>query len=294
MQKRSHYKIPWLGYLLILPQILITILFFFYPAAEALIQSFLLSDPFGQISRFVAFENYRFLIEDPEYFLTFLRTLFFGLMVSIISMGFGLLFAVCASRIQTFKTFFRALFIYPYAVAPVMAGMLWLFLFHPSFGVMGFILNQVLNLGWNPVLNGNHALIMVIVASSWKQISYNFVFFLGALQAVPKSILEAASIDGASPVQRFWRMTFPLMSPTVFFLIVMNFVYAIFDTFGVIHTTTSGGPGGSTQILVYKVYADGFVGLDMGASSAQSVVLMILTVILMYFQFRFVEKKVQY
>jgi sn-glycerol 3-phosphate transport system permease protein len=220
--------------------------------------------------------------------------LFFSALTALLSLSAGLLLAVLANRLKSFKAAVQTLLIWPYAVAPAMAGMLWLFLFHPSYGMIGYFLNEVMKMGWNPILNNQHALLLVIVASAWKQVSYNFIFFLSGLQSIPQSLIEAAAIDGASPTTRFWKIVFPLLSPTLFFLLVINLVYAIFDTFGVIHTTTQGGPGGSTNILVYKVYADGFVGLDLGSSAAQSVILMILTIVFTIIQFRYVEKKVQY
>ncbi len=294
MLKKSHYKNPILPYLLVLPQILITILFFFWPAGEALVQAFFVSDAFGNSQVFVWFENFQILFEDSTYYESFLKTFVFSLGTAILSLSTGLVLAVLANRIKRFKTFVRTLFIWPYAIAPAMAGVLWLFLFHPSYGVIGYFLNSVFKLGWNPTLNGNHALILVIIAASWKQVSYNFVFFLSGLQSVPHSIIEAASIDGAGPVRRFFKIVLPLITPTIFFLVVMNLVYAFFDTFGIIHTTTEGGPGGATNILVYKVYSDGFIGLDLGSSAAQSVILMILTLVFTFIQFKYVEKKVNY
>ncbi len=294
MLKRAHYKRSILPYLLVMPQIFVTIVFFFWPAAKALIGAFLLTDPFGQKSTFVWFENFKVLFSTPEYYTSLKITLFFSAMTALLSISAGLLLAVLANRLIKFKSLVQTVLIWPYAVAPAMAGMLWLFLFHPSYGMIGFFLNEVMKLGWNPVLNNNHALLLVIIASAWKQVSYNFIFFLSGLQSIPKSVIEAAAIDGAGPSTRFWKIVFPLLSPTVFFLVVMNLVYALFDTFGVIHTTTQGGPGGATNILVYKVYADGFVGLDLGSSAAQSVILMIITIIFTVIQFKYVEKKVQY
>jgi sn-glycerol 3-phosphate transport system permease protein len=222
----------------------------------------------------------------------FLRTLWFSLLVTLLSMGAGLLLAVLANRAFKLRKFFSTMIIWPYAVAPAIAGILWMFLFHPSYGAIGRHLHEAFD--WNPTLNATHAMVLVVVASSWKQISYNFVFFLGALQSVPRSLIEAACIDGAGPARRFFVITLPLLSPTLFFLLVMNFVYAFFETFGVIHSTTEGGPGGATSTLVYKVYSDGFVGLDLGGSAAQSVVLMVITIALTFVQFRYAEKRVHY
>lgn len=295
MLKRSHYNNPVLPYLLILPQIFVTMIFFFWPAGEAVYQAFHLSDPFGGSVTFVWFENFVELFTSAEYLAAFGTTLVFSVSTALLSMSVGLFAAVLTNRLtKKWKTLSSTLMIWPYAIAPAMAGILWLFIFHPNFGAVGHFITQRLGMGWNPVLNGSHAMLMVVIAAAWKQVSYNFVFFLGGLQSVPKSVIEAASIDGASPFKRFWLIVFPLLSPTIFFLMVMNVVYAFFETFGVIHTTTEGGPGGSTSILVYKVYTDGFVGQDLGASSAQSVVLMIITIALVVFQFRYIEKKVQY
>ncbi len=255
-------------------------------------QAFLVSDAFGQKARFVWFENFAAVFSDSEYKFVFLRTVFFSISVTLLSLGAGLLLAVLANRILKFRTLFGTLLIWPYAVAPATAGVLWLFLFHPSFGTVGVHLKELMD--WNPTLNGAHAMLLIVVAASWKQISYNFVFCLGALQSVPRSLIEAACIDGAAPVQRFRIVTLPTLSPTLFFLFVMNFVYAFFETFGVIHATAEGGPGGATNTLVYKVYSDGFVGLDLGGSAAQSVVLMVITIGLTFVQFKFAEKKVRY
>jgi len=294
MNKRSTYKSGYLPYLLILPQVVVTLTFFYWPALQGLIQSFLLSDPFGQKSSFVGFYNYIEIFTDPLYLQSILTTLIFSVAVASVSMTLGLFIATMANRALRAKAAVRTLLIWPYAVAPAISGILWLFLLHPSYGIVALGINKWLGTDWNPVLNGTDAMIMVTIASAWKQISYNFVFFMAGLQAVPKSLIEAAAIDGASPFKRFWAITFPLLTPTFFFLSVMNIIYSFFETFGVIHTVTQGGPGGSTNILVYKVYQDGFVGLNLGSSSAQSVVLMSLIILITVLQFRYVEKKVQY
>ena len=294
MIKRSAFKSSYLPYLLILPQVIITLTFFYWPAFQGLIQSFLLSDPFGQSSKFVWFYNYLEIFRDPLYLKSIMTTFIFSLAVASVSISLGLFIATMANRALRATALVRTLLIWPYAVAPAISGILWLFLLHPSYGVVALGINKWLGLGWNPVLNGSDAMVMITMASAWKQISYNFVFFMAGLQAIPKSLIEAASIDGASPFKRFWAITFPLLSPTFFFLSVMNIIYSFFETFGVIHTVTQGGPGGSTNILVYKVYQDGFVGLNLGSSSAQSVVLMTLIIVITVLQFKFVEKKVQY
>ena len=294
MIKRSTFKSSYLPYLLILPQVVVTLTFFYWPAVQGLIQSFLLSDPFGQSSKFVWFYNYIEIFTDVLYLKSILTTLIFSLAVASVSIIVGLFIATMANRALRATAVVRTMLIWPYAVAPAISGILWLFLLHPSYGIVALGINRWLGMDWNPVLNGTDAMIMITMAASWKQISYNFVFFMAGLQAVPKSLIEAAAIDGASPLKRFWAITFPLLSPTFFFLSVMNIIYSFFETFGVIHTVTQGGPGGSTNILVYKVYQDGFVGLNMGSSSAQSVVLMSLIILITVLQFRYVEKKVQY
>lgn len=294
MIKRSTFKSPYLPYLLILPQILVTLTFFYWPAVQGLIQSFLLSDPFGQSSKFVWFYNYRELFTDQLYLRSILTTFTFSIAVASVSITLGLFIATMANRALKATSLVRTLLIWPYAVAPAISGILWLFLLHPSYGIVALAINAWLGLNWNPVLDGTDAMVMITMASAWKQISYNFVFFMAGLQAIPRSLIEAAAIDGASPFTRFWTITFPLLSPTFFFLSVMNIIYSFFETFGVIHTVTQGGPGGSTNILVYKVYQDGFVGLNLGSSSAQSVVLMTLIIVITFLQFRYVEKKVQY
>ncbi len=281
-------------YLLILPQVLITLTFFYWPALQGLIQSFHLSDPFGLQSRFVWFYNYIELFTDPLYLKSIFITIVFSISVASVSLGLGLFLATMANRALKAKPLVRTMLIWPYAVAPAISGIMWLFLLHPSYGVVALGIKRWLGINWNPVLNGADAMAMITMAAAWKQISYNFVFFVAGLQAIPKSLIEAAAIDGASPLRRFWTITFPLLSPTFFFLSVMNIIYSFFETFGVIHTVTQGGPGGSTNILVYKVYQDGFVGLNLGSSSAQSVVLMSLIIFITFLQFRFVEKKVQY
>ena len=294
MIKRSHFTTKTLAYLLITPQILVTLTFFYWPAIQGVLQSLMLSDPFGRRSRFVWFDNFVTIFTDPLYLKSIGITLFFSLTTAITSIAFGLFLASLANRALRAKALIRTMLIWPYAVAPAISGILWLFLLHPSFGVVAYFLNYRLGLDWNPVLSGTDAFIMVVLASAWKEISYNFVFFMAGLQAVPHSLIEAAAMDGAGPFRRFWTITFPLLSPTFFFLMVMNVIYAFFETFGVIHTVTQGGPGGATNTLVYKVYQDGFIGLNLGSSAAQSVVLMILIVTITVLQFRFVERKVQY
>jgi len=294
MIKRSFFKSKYLPYLLIFPQMAVTLTFFYWPAIQGIIQSFLLSDPFGQRSTFVWFYNYIQLFTDPLYLGSIFTTFVFSIAVAAVSISWGLLIAVMANRVLKVKALTRTLLIWPYAVAPAISGIMWLFLLHPSYGIVALGIKRWLGVDWNPVLYGHDAMAMIVVASAWKQISYNFVFFMAGMQAIPKSLIEAAAIDGAGPFKRFWFISFPLLSPTFFFLTVMNIIYSFFETFGIIHTVTQGGPGGSTNILVYKVYQDGFVGLNLGSSAAQSVVLMSLIIVITFLQFRFVEKKVQY
>ncbi|MBA3011542.1 MAG: ABC transporter permease subunit [Proteobacteria bacterium] len=294
MIKRSFFKSKYLPYLLIFPQMLVTLTFFYWPAIQGILQSFLLSDPFGQRSTFVWFYNYIELFTDPLYLESIFITFTFSIAVAAVSISLGLFIAAMANRALKATALVRTLLIWPYAVAPAISGIMWLFLLHPSYGIIALAIKNVMGIDWNPVLYGKDAMAMIVMASAWKQVSYNFVFFMAGMQAIPKSLIEAAAIDGASPLKRFWFISFPLLSPTFFFLSVMNIIYSFFETFGIIHTVTQGGPGGSTNILVYKVYQDGFVGLNLGSSAAQSVVLMSLIIVITFLQFRFVEKKVQY
>lgn len=291
--KRSIFQHRLLPYLLLGPQILVTIVFFYWPAIQALWQSFLLQDAFGLSTSFVWFENYRHLYNDASYYRTIWTTLVFSTIVAFSSLSIALLLAVQADKPLRATGVYRTLLIWPYAVAPAVAGVLWAFMFQPSFGVLARGLREI-GFDWNPLLNGNHALAMVVAAATWKQISYNFLFFLAGLAAIPKSLHEAAAIDGARPFRRFWTITFPLLSPTTFFLIVVNIVYAFFDTFGIIDAMTGGGPAKATETMVYKVYFDGRLGGDLGGSAAQSVILMIIVIGLTAIQFRYVERKVTY
>ena len=282
--------LPWL---LLLPQLLVTAIFFLWPAEQALEQAFYQEDAFGLSREFIGLENFADLFTDPLYYQSMLTTLVFSFSVAIVGMSLALLLAVMADRVIRGKLAYQTLLIWPYAVAPALAGVLWWILFDPSRGPIALWLKSS-GVDWNHYLDGNQAMILVVIASTWKQISYNFLFFLAGLQAVPRSLIEAAAIDGASPFKRFWTIVFPLLSPTTFFLLVVNLVYAFFETFGVIDATTKGGPGQSTTTLVYKVFDDGFVGLDLGGSAAQSVVLMAIVGLMTVIQFRFIERKVQY
>ena len=293
MNQKIYYPNKLLAYLLIAPQILITLIFFIWPAAQALYQSFLVEDAFGLGSEFVWFENFIFLFEDEYYLDSFGRTALFSFLVAFVSMSFSLILAGFAERVIRGELIYKSLLIWPYAVAPVLAGALWIMLFDPSLGLITYYL-KYFDVEWNYKLNGTQAMILVVLASAWKQVAYNFLFFLAGIHAIPKSMIEAAALDGSGPIKRFWTIIFPLISPVTFFLLVINTVYAFFDTFGIIHVMTQGGPANSTEILVYKVYNDGFIGLDLGGSAAQSVILMFIVISLTFFQFRFIEKKVEY
>jgi sn-glycerol 3-phosphate transport system permease protein len=293
MQKRVTFNNKVLPYLLVAPQIAITLVFFIWPAFQALRQSVFREDPFGLRSRFVGLDNFEHVLTDPTYIDSLWTTAFFSICVTAMSLSIALLLAVMADRVTRGATVYKTLLIWPYAVAPAIAGVLWLFLFNPTIGVIAYALRKI-GVDWNPLVNGGDAMLLVIIAAAWKQISYNFLFFLAGLQSIPKSLTEAAAIDGAGPSRRFWTIVFPLLSPTTFFLIVVNVVYAFFDTFGVIHAVTKGGPAKATEILVFKVFNDGFIGLDLGGSAAQSVILMVVVISLTVVQFRYVERRVHY
>jgi sn-glycerol 3-phosphate transport system permease protein len=293
MEKRAIFSSKLLPYALLLPQLAITFVFFYWPASQALWQSFLLEDAFGLSSEFVGFENYRTVLSQPEYYRAVVTTVIFSTLVAAFSLSCALLLATQADKQLRAAPTFKTLLIWPYAVAPAVAGVLWLFMFHPSLGTLARPI-RLAGIDWNPLLNGRHAMTLVVLSATWKQISYNFLFFLAGLQAIPRSVIEAAAIDGAKPVRRFWTVIFPLLSPTAFFLLVVNIVYVFFDTFGIIDAVTGGGPSGATTTLVYKVYADGRLGGDLGGSAAQSVILMIIVIALTAIQFRYVERRVQY
>ncbi len=293
MEKRVRFRSAWLPWLLVAPQMAVVLVFFFWPAAQALYQSVLQQDAFGLSTEFVGMQNFERLFADPSYIASFKVTAVFSVLVAGIGLVIALLLAVMANRVLRGASVYKTLLIWPYAVAPVVAGVLWLFMFASPYGVVAYALRWM-GLDWNHLLNADHALALIVMAAVWKQISYNFLFFLAGLQSIPHSLIEAATIDGASPWRRFWTIVFPLLSPTTFFLLVINIVYAFFDTFAIVDATTHGGPGKDTAILVYKVYYDGFKALDMGGSAAQSVILMAIVIGLTVIQFRFVEKKVQY
>jgi sn-glycerol 3-phosphate transport system permease protein len=293
MQRRvvfPHKTLPWL---LLAPQLAVTLVFFFWPGAQAIYMSLLQQDPFGASVKFSGLANFAHVFGDEGYLQAFWRTLYFSAGVTLLAMVPALGLAVMADRVIKASTFYTTAMLVPYAIAPAVAGVLWLFMFNPSIGVLSWWLKG-LGVDWNPTLDGSDAMWLVILASAWKQVAYNFLFFLAGLQSIPKSLLEAAAIDGAGPMRRFWTIVFPLLSPTTFFLLVVGLVYAFFDTFGVISAITQGGPAAATETLVYKVYKDGVHNLDLGSSAVQSVVLMAIVIALTTLQFRFVERRVHY
>jgi len=293
MEKRARFKSAWLPYALVAPQIIVSVLFFFWPAIEALYQSVLLQDAFGMSTQYVGLENFADLFHDSGYIESFKTTAVFSVSVAFAGLTLSLILAAFADRVIRGSSFYRTMLIWPYAVAPVVVGTLWSFMLSPTLGIIAHALEQM-GIHWDSVLDSHDAMILIVIAAIWKQLSYNFLFFLAGLQSIPKSLIEAAAIDGAGPVKRFFTIVFPLLSPTTFFLLVMNIVYAFFDTFGIIDATTQGGPGKDTETLVYKVFFDGFRGGDLGSSAAQSVILMAVVITLTVLQFKYVERKVQY
>ncbi len=293
MEKRVLFRSSWLPWALLAPQLIIVGVFFFWPAGQALVQSLQQQDAFGNSITWVGFDNFVALWNDSTYMASFQTTLIFSTLVTVLGLAIALLLAVFADRVVRGSSFYRSVLILPYAVAPVVTGLLWSFMFSSSIGIVAYWLKKM-GFSWNHLLNGGDAMALVVMAAVWKQISYNFLFFLAGLQSIPKSLIEAAAIDGARPMRRFWTIQFPLLTPTTFFLLVINMVYAFFDTFAIIDATTQGGPGKDTATLVYRVYFDGFRGMDFGGAAAQSVVLMVIVIALTVVQFRYVEKKVQY
>jgi len=293
MEKRVLFKSAWLPWVLIAPQMAVILVFFFWPAGQALYQSVMQQDAFGASSEFVGRENFERLFTDPSYLESFKTTAIFSILVAVGGLALSLLLAVMANRVVRASGLYKTLLIWPYAVAPVVAGVLWLMMFASPYGVLRYALIEM-GFDWNHLLNANHAMALIVMAAIWKHLSYNFLFFLAGLQSIPHSLIEAATIDGASPWRRFWTIVFPLLSPTTFFLLVINIIYAFFETFAIVDAATHGGPGKETAILVYKVYYDGFKALDINGSAAQSVVLMAIVMALTVMQFRFVEKKVHY
>lgn len=292
-EKRAAFGNRWLPYVLVAPQIAVTAVFFLWPAGQALYQSVRIQDAFGLHSRFAGLSNFNALFHSSSYLHSFGVTIIYSLLVTSIGIALSMLLAVMANRPLRGGAIYKTFLIWPYAVSPAIAGVLWLFLFNPSVGILGVALNRI-GIHWDYLLDGNQALALVTIAAVWNQLSYNFLFFLAGLQSIPNSLLDAASIDGASSIRRFWTIVFPLLSPTTFFLLVINMVFSFFYTFAIIDATTQGGPAQATNILVYKVFRDGLEGLNLGSSSAQSVVLMAIVIGLTFLQFRFVERKVQY
>ena len=293
MEKRVVFQNRWLPYLLVAPQLAITLILFFLPAGQAIYQSVLMQDPFGLSTEFVGLQNFETLLSDPNYVSSFKITMVFSALVAFLGLAISLLLAVCADRVLRGASAYKTFLIVPYAVAPAVAGVLWMFIFNPTLGVLSYVM-RMFGIDWNYLVDADQALTLLVIAAVWKQVSYNFIFFLAGLQAIPKSLLEAAAMDGAGPFRRFWTVVFPLLSPTTFFLLVMNIVYAFFDTFAIVDATTMGGPGQDTNILVYKVFVDGFRNMDFGGSAAQSVILMVMVIILTVIQFRFIERRVNY
>jgi len=293
MEKRVLFKSSWLPWVLIAPQMAVILVFFFWPAGQMLFQSVQRQDAFGSAIEFVGLENFERLVNDPGYLDSFQTTAVFSALVALLGLAIALLLAVMANRVVRGAAIYKTLLIWPYATAPVVAGVLWLMMFASPYGAIAFGLREM-GFEWNHVLNGNHAMALIVMAAVWKQISYNFLFFLAGLQSIPHSLIEAATIDGATPWKRFWTIVFPLLSPTTFFLFVVNVVYAFFETFAIVDAATHGGPGQDTSILVYKLYYDGFKAMDINGSAAQSAILMVIVVVLTVVQFKFVEKKVNY
>ncbi len=291
--KRVIFTSRWLPYALLAPQVAATLVFFIWPAAQALYQSVLRQDAFGFRTTFVGLGNFRRLLADPLYLNSLQATGLFAVSVTVLSMGLALLLAVMVNRLLRAQNVYTAFLVWPYAVAPAVAGVLWWFIFNPAIGIVPYVLD-IVGYDWNHRSSSRDAMILIVIAAAWKQVSYNFIFFLAGLQSIPQSLIEAAAIDGAGRAKRFWTVVFPLLSPVTFFLLVVNIVYAMFDTFGIVHATTEGGPAQATNILVYKVYRDGFVGLNLGSSAAQSVILMAIVIVLTVVQFRFIERRVNY
>jgi sn-glycerol 3-phosphate transport system permease protein len=293
MEKRVTFNERWLPYLLVAPQMIVTLVFFFWPSGQAAYQSLLIEDAFGGNTKFVWFDNFTALFHDDAYVNSIRLTIAFSALVTAIGLGVSLLLAVMADRVIRGATVYKTFLIWPYAVAPAVAAVLWAFMFNPSVGIVVWLLHGI-GVDFNYVSNGNQALLLIVIASIWSQISYNFLFFLAGLQSIPKSLIEAAAIDGAGPGRRFWDIIFPLLSPTGFFLLVVNIIYSLIGTFGVVGSLTQGGPAKATEILVWKIYNDGFRGQDLGGSSAQSVILMVVMIVLTFIQFRFIERRVHY
>jgi sn-glycerol 3-phosphate transport system permease protein len=292
--KRSVFKNRGLPYLLVLPQVLVTVVFFFWPAFESLRLSFFRTSAFGDKTTFVGFENFARLLASPTYYQSILNTFVFAFGVTALGVGAGLFVAALASQSIRGLLAYRTAVLWPYGIAPPIAGIIFLFMFHPSYGVLPYWLSFVTVYEFNWFLKGWVAMVLVILATAWTHVGYNIAFFLAGLLAIPPSVLEAANVDGAGPLRRFVSIVFPLLSPITFYLVVVNLIFSFFSSFGVIHAVTQGGPGNATEIMVFKVYKDGFIGLNLGSSAAQSVILMLVVIGLTALQFRYVEKRVTY
>lgn len=293
MDNRVYFRHKWLPYLLLLPQLVVTLVFFIWPSAVALSSSFFIQNAFTGARTFVGLDNFAYLFSNPVYLNSFVVTAIFSVSTTFLTLAISLYLAIKANNVLRGKTLYQAVITWPYAVAPAVAGVLWVFMFNPTVGLIAGWL-EALGIDWNYNVNGNQAMILVVLAAVWRQAPYNFIFFVAGLQAIPRSLLEAGAIDGAGPIKRFWTVIFPLLAPITFFLLVIDIVYSMFDTFGLIDAVTQGGPGNATNILVYEVYRTGFVALELGSSAAQSVVLMVLVLMLTFIQFRFIERRVSY
>jgi len=292
--KRTVFRNRWLPYALVAPQLAVTLAFFFWPAFDSLRLSLYRASPFGDRLIFIGLGNFQRLLSDPAYFRSVATSFVFSALVTVVGLVVALLLASLANAKIRGLAIYRTLLLWPYGIAPAVAGVIWMFVFHPSFGVLPYLLSFVTAYQFNWFLKGWVALVLIVVAAIWKQFGYNLAFYLAGLQAIPGSVLEAASVDGAGPVRRFFAITFPLLSPVTFFLFTLNMTFSFFDTFGLVHAVTQGGPGDATSILVFRAWKDGFEGLQLGYSAAQSVILMLLVVALTAAQFRFAEKKVTY
>ena len=292
--KRTVFRNRWLPYALVAPQLAVTLAFFFWPAFDSLRLSLYRASPFGDRLIFIGLGNFQRLLSDPAYFRSVATSFVFSALVTVVGLAVALFLASLANAKIRGLAIYRTLLLWPYGIAPAVAGVIWMFVFHPSFGVLPYLLSFVTAYQFNWFLKSWVALALIVVAAIWKQFGYNLAFYLAGLQAIPGSVLEAASVDGAGPVRRFFAITFPLLSPVTFFLFTLNMTFSFFDTFGLVHAVTQGGPGDATSILVFRAWKDGFEGLQLGYSAAQSVILMLLVVALTAAQFRFAEKKVTY
>jgi len=292
--KRTVFRNRWLPYALVAPQLAVTVVFFFWPAFDSLRLSLYRASPFGDRMIFIGAANFERLLSDPAYFRSVATSFLFSALVTVAGMAVALLLASLANAKIRGLALYRALLLWPYGIAPAVAGVIWMFVFHPSFGILPYLLSFVTTYQFNWFLKGWVALVLIVVAAIYKQFGYNLAFYLAGLQAIPGSVLEAASVDGAGPIRRFFAITFPLLSPVTFFLFTLNMTFSFFETFGLVHAVTQGGPGDATSILVFRAWKDGFDGLQLGYSAAQSVILMVLVIALTAAQFRFAEKKVTY